>query len=219
MLRRHGASIPGAVLSLFVPLPLSNREADHDRVAVISGLATAAIVTAAIATAYGTGEVVDPTLAAAVCLAALAVRLVLHGAVVRRLTSASGARTDVAGLGGVFALAVDARGHMGAWNVKDWAAHFAADFKGEMRKLSENNSDSYKYNSAAFVAGLIDASRSCGTRDKITTLNLRWCKQLGSLPAEIGQLTALQTLDLSWCLQLGSLPAEIDYHFQRDRKW
>ena len=101
MLQRLGASIPGAVLSLFVPLPLSNRAADHDRVAIISGLATAAIATAAIATdgAHDTGEVVDPTLAAAVCLAMLAVRLVLHGAVIQRLKSASGTRTDVVGPG------------------------------------------------------------------------------------------------------------------------
>ena len=35
------------------------------------------------------------------------------------------------------------------------------------------------------------------------------CKQLGSLPDSIGQLTHLHTLNLSRCEQLGSLPAEI----------
>ena len=38
---------------------------------------------------------------------------------------------------------------------------------------------------------------------------MRGNEQMGSLPAEIGQRTALQKLDLSSCTQLSSLPAEI----------
>ena len=140
--QQHGASVPGAVLSLFGPLLLSNRPADRDRVAIISGLVTAAVTATALASA-GRLEACrrDAVVAAvfvdgdpatdepvAVCLAALAVRLVLHGAVVRGIKFGSGASTEVASLGGTFRLSVEARGQMATWNTKDWAAHFAADF-------------------------------------------------------------------------------------------
>ena len=45
---------------------------------------------------------------------------------------------------------------------------------------------------------------------KLTTLDLRRCSSLESLPAEIGNLTNLTYLDLRMCSSLESLPAEIE---------
>ena len=244
MLQRHGraASVPGAVLSLFGALPISNRKADHDRVAMVAGLATTAVAVAALAsvdrleaklrdgagTGNGTtakGDPVDPTLAAALCLAALAVRLVVHAAVVRRIELGNGA-VDVAGITGIFAVAVDARGQMGSWTKKDWEQAFAAE-----RKIEVVDGTS----PAIFAKGLA-AAVEAGTElsvqrlewdvnfgrnvtstmlegmchlVRLTTLGLRGCSSLTTVPETIGNLVQLTTLHLFRCSSLTSVPATI----------